>query len=269
MHTPQTGEYCSAQERNRGCKSRGLTPPVGWIDYRVEALFVLRLFRSLFGGFFFGRGFFFGSLVDDFLFGGFVFDYFIVVEGGFFALLADTIADADELKDRLGTGIAETRRGELEDSSVAAVSIGKTGADLVEEDLDGLLITQQPQCTPPCRHDRSNGLIPFLPLLALPPRSPPIGSAVGVGFQLVGGLLVPKAASCDRDTLLDKRTNFLRLVERRDDSTLDLRGVRVELGVPLREEQRGGEVLQESPLVTWIAAEFTAFSSMSHGCSID
>jgi hypothetical protein len=86
---------------------------------------------------------------------------------------------------------------------------------------------------------------------------------------LVGSFLVSQAAPRDGNTLLDKGTNLFRFVQRRYDSALDLGRVIIELGVAFREDQSGSKVPQERPLVVRIAAEFTAFLSMSHGCSID
>ncbi len=56
------------------------------------------------------------------------------------AALDHAIADADELENRTGAGIAEPRHGELHDPGVAAGAIDKTGRDFSKQNANRLLV---------------------------------------------------------------------------------------------------------------------------------
>ncbi len=68
----------------------------------------------------------------------------------------------------------------------------------------------------------------------------------------------------DGHASLDQRPDFLRFVQGRNDSALDLWRVFLIFGVALGKDQRAGQVAQQSTLVFWVAAECAAFFSVSH-----
>ena len=130
-----------------------------------------------------------------------------------------------------------------------------------------LLVANHRQTASPGIDGRSHRGIPFAILRALAPAIPFIAAAIGVGAMLAGGVLRGHRATRDRDALFHQRTNFLGLRDRRDDPTLDLRLVVVELRVALRQKERAGQRAQQRPLMSWIAAKNPAFFSVSHGRS--
>ena len=236
-------------------------------DWQLFFLGLFRLLRRRLLLGIFGR-----SLIHGFLFYRLFNAFFsrlLVIEGRLLALLLDPIVHAHELEDCPGTGVTEARRGQFENPRVTTVTIGESGANLIEEDFHRLLVAQKTKGTAASSNDRSDRLIPLLPLLALPPGAPLIGPTLGVRLQLVGSFLVSQAATGYGDALFHERPNLFGFVQRGDNAPLHLGDVVLKLGVSFRKNERRREIPQEGPLVAWIAAELPAFSSMSHGCSID
>ena len=134
---------------------------------------------------------------------------------GFCGLLRDAVADADELEDGPGAGIAQARLGQAQDPGVAAGTIGEPRGDFGEQHAHGLLVAEQLQARGGGR--RPTGAMAWFHLLPLRrscarssrrrvPRSAvvPNSSAASLGRRGLAG---------DRDALLDQRPHFLGLLQ--------------------------------------------------------
>ena len=133
-------------------------------------------------------------------------------EGRADAALDDAVADADELEDRAGAGIAQARLGQPQDAGVAARPIDEPRGDFGEQHAHGLLVAEQLQAAAaggdgrrdrPAFHFAQRSLLRHVFQASLP-RS-------AVGAELAGRVFGRQAAAGERDALLDQRPDFLGL----------------------------------------------------------
>src|SRR5690242_1859377 len=86
--------------------------------------------------------------------------------------LGDSIANADELEDRPGAGVAEAGLGEPDDSRVAARAADESRGDGREEHSSRFLVSQHPDDPAAGLHGRRDRGIPLLPFVTFSPRFP-------------------------------------------------------------------------------------------------
>src|SRR5262245_20059386 len=149
--------------------------------------------------------------------------------GGFLLGLDLLLALLQELEDRGLAGVAEASSVQFHDARVAAGAVLEARADFGEEFLDHVHV------------DR---------LALVVPVSVRIADGAHAGNSQAPG--VQRALLRERDELLDERTHFLGLHQRRGDAAV------------LRQNQRPRQVAKQSQAMSCASAEGAAGVTMSH-----
>ena len=190
------------------------------------------------------------------------------LEGRLDRAAALAVADADEFEDGPGAGVAQARLGQPQDAGVAAGPIGEPRGDLAEEHAHGLLVAQQPQGAAPGGHHRGDRLVPLAASRSLCAPRPPLlacRSALGSSWSAASCCGKARRAIVMHFSTSGRTSLAFSIVVMMRPLTLGLLSSH-SASRSVRNSARG-QAPQQGPLMTGIAAEFPAFSSMSHGRS--